>query len=162
MAKTKQTTYLRTDSGEVFSTTMPQYHKDCEVLGRTEGAELYRAQEIAGLKKWIKPGTVIYTKCESVSASGMSRRINVYAVRPATKGQPARIAHITNAVANVTGDTVSKDGGIVKTGCGMDMGFSIVYDFGRGLWPKGTPKPHGSRNGVPDKDGGYALKHEWL
>jgi len=23
-------------------------------------------------------------------------------------------------------------------------------------------KPHGSRNGVPDSTGGYALKHEWL
>lgn len=161
MAKTT-TTYMRTARGDVFSTTMPEYHKDCEVLPRAKGAELYRLQEIAGLKKWIKPGTTIYTKLESVSASGMSRRIRVYAVRPASKGQPASIANITHAVANVTGDRISEDGEIVATGCGMDMGFAIVYAFGRGMWPKGTPKPHGTRNGAPDKDGGYALKHCWL
>ena len=144
MAK-KTTTYMRTANGDVFRTTMPEYHKDCERMTRAEGAELYRAQEIADLKKWIKPGTTIYTKLESVSASGMSRRISVYAVRPASQGQPASIANITHAVSIVTGDTVSDKGGIVKTGCGMDMGFSIVYAFGRGLWPKGTPKPHGTR-----------------
>lgn len=161
MAKTS-TYYMRTQRGDVFSTTRPEYHKECEVLPRAKGAELYRAQEIAGLKKWIKPGTMIYTKLESVSASGMSRRISVYAVRPACKGQPASIANITHAVTNVIGYTVSDKGGIVATGCGMDMGFHIVYSFGRGLWPKGTPKPHGTRNGTPDNDGGYALKHSWL
>ena len=160
MAKT--TVYMQTPRGDVFSTTFPEYHKDCKVLPRNEGAELYRVQEIAGLKKWIKPGTTIYTKLESVSASGMSRRISVYAVRPAKKGEAAQIANITSAVANVTGDTVSDKGGIVANGCGMDMGFTIVYALGRGMWPKGTPKPHGTRNGAPDKEGGYALKHSWL
>ena len=161
MAK-KTTTYMRTANGDVFSTTMPEYHKDCERMARAEGAELYRLQEITGLKKWIKPGTTIYTKLESVSASGMSRRISVYAVRPASKGLPASIANITHAVAEVIGYTVSDKGGIVASGCGMDMGFAIVYALGRGMWPKGTPKPHGARNGAPDKDGGYALKHSWL
>lgn len=161
MAKTN-TSYMRTANGDVFLTTMPHLHKECEELPRAKGAELYRLQEIAGLKKWIKPGTTIYTKLESVSTSGMSRRISVYAIRPAAKGQPAYISNITHAVATVTGNTVSDKGGIVVTGCGMDMGFDIVYRFGRGLWPKGTTKPHGTRNGAPDNDGGYALKHSWL
>ena len=154
--------YMQTAAGDVFRTSFPEYHKDCTQLPKAKGAELYRSQEIARLKKWIKPGTVIYTKLESVSASGMSRRISVYAVHPAKKGEAARIANITHAVANVTGDRVSDKGGIIATGCGMDMGSAIVYAFGRGMWPKGTPKPHGSRNGAPDRDGGYALKHEWL
>ena len=158
----KATVYMQTERGDVFSTTFPEYHKDCKVLPRVQGAELYRAQEIANLKKWIKPGTTIYTKLETVSASGMSRRISVYIVAPKTKHEPARIVNITGMTAHATGDTVSDKGGIMKTGCGMDMGFSIVYDLGRALWPKGTPKPHGSRNGAPDKDGGYALKHSWL
>ena len=76
----KKTVYMQTERGDVFSTTSPEYHKDCRVLPRNEGAELYREQEIANLKKWIKPGTTIYTKLETVSASGMSRRISVYAV----------------------------------------------------------------------------------
>ena len=154
--------YMQTASGDVFRTTRPEYHKDCTELAASKGAELYRSQEIAQLKKWVKPGTVIYTKLDSVSSSGMSRRISVYAVMPAKKGQPARIANITGAVANVTGDRVSDKGGIVATGCGMDMGFAIVYALGHGLWPKGTKKPHGDRNGAPDTSGAYALKHEWL
>ena len=158
----KKTTYLRTKNGDIFSTTMPEYHKDCEVLIRTEGAELYRAQTIAGLKKTIKPGTLIYTKLESVSASGMSRRISVYVVFPATKTEPARIGNITHDVATITGFRLAEKGGIVAGGCGMDMGFHIVYALGRGLWPNGTPRAHGARNGAPDRCGGYALKHSWL
>lgn len=154
--------YLRTASGDVFRSASPEYHADCEVLPHAKGAELYRAQEIAALKNWIKPGTRIYTKVESVSSSGMSRRISVYAVRPAKEGEPARIANISGAVANTTGCALSEKGGIFMRGCGMDMGFSIVYALGVALWPKGTTKPHGSRKGEPDKDGGYALKHSWL
>ena len=30
------------------------------------------------------------------------------------------------------------------------------------LWPKGTPRPHGTTQGKPDHRGGYALKQEWL
>ena len=154
--------YMQVATGEVFRTTRPEYHKDCTELPKAKGAELYRVQEIASLKKWIKPGTVIYTKLESVSDSGMSRCISVYAVRPAKEGEAARISNITHAVSSVTGYQVSDKGGLVAPGRGMDMGFAIVYAFGRGMWPKGTPKPHGTRNGLPDKEGGYALKHEWL
>jgi len=50
----------------------------------------------------------------------------------------------------------------VVGGCGMDMGFAVVYDLGLSLWPAGTPAPHGTRNGEPDSNGGYALKHSWL
>jgi hypothetical protein len=42
------------------------------------------------------------------------------------------------------------------------MGFAAVYNLGYALWPNGTPEPHGTRNGVPDRDGGYALKQCWL
>lgn len=55
-----------------------------------------------------------------------------------------------------------KTGGVRVGGCGMDMGFHLVYQLGSVLWPKGTKKPHGKRNGEPDYSGGYALKHEWL
>jgi hypothetical protein len=52
--------------------------------------------------------------------------------------------------------------GIVVGGCGMDMGFHLVYNLGATLWPKGTEKPHGTRNGEPDTSGGYALKSRWI
>lgn len=158
----KKPVYMQTERGDVFRTTFPEYHKECKVIPSKEGAELYRAQEIASLKKWLKPGTTIYTKVENVSASGMSRRISVYVVAPKTKQAPASILNITSMAANATGYALSDKGGINMGGCGMDMGFAIVYALGRAIWPKGTPKPHGTRNGEPDKDGGYALKHCWL
>lgn len=52
--------------------------------------------------------------------------------------------------------------GIKAGGYGMDMGFNLVYNLGATIWPKGTKKPHGRRNGEPDSAGGYALKHSWL
>lgn len=64
--------------------------------------------------------------------------------------------------ARALGYRIGKHGGIVVGGCGMDMGFHLVYNLGRTLWPTGTDNPHGRRNGHPDSDGGYALKHGWL
>jgi hypothetical protein len=52
--------------------------------------------------------------------------------------------------------------GITIGGCGMDMGFELVYQLGYALWPNGTPAPHGTRNGEPDTNGGYALRQRWL
>lgn len=65
--------------------------------------------------------------------------------------------------AKAMGDTFDSDRqGIKANGCGMDMGFALVYNLGRTLWPNGTGVPHGSRNGESATDGGYALKHSWL
>lgn len=148
--------YMRTQNGDVFSTNRPEYHKDCEQLPKAEGERIYKAQVMVSLKKIIKPGSKVYTKLESVSSSGMSRRISVFVVN---KGE---IADITYSVAVVTGRKLSDKAGIVCNGCGMDMGFDLVYSLGWALWPNGTRKPHSMRNGQPDKHGGYALKHSWL
>lgn len=75
----------------------------------------------------------------------------------------AAIRNIGYLAARAMGDTWDSDRqGIKVGGCGMDMGFHLVYSLGSTLWPKGTPKPHGTRNGEPDRAGGYALKKEWL
>ena len=42
------------------------------------------------------------------------------------------------------------------------LGYHVVYNLGYTLWPKGTSKPHGTRNGEPDSDGGYALRQYWV
>jgi hypothetical protein len=49
-----------------------------------------------------------------------------------------------------------QDVGITVGGGGMDMGFHLVYNLGRVLWPFGF-KRAGKRC-----DGGYALRQEWL
>jgi len=158
----RNTVYLRSASGEVFSTEFPEYHKDCERLTRAEGERLYREQSRATLRKMLKPGQTVYCMLRHVSSSGMSRRISLYIVTPAKKGQPAGLRNIDGLTATVTGHTLADKGGISMGGCGMDMGFALVYALGRAVWPKGTPKPHGRRNGEPDSEGGYALKSEWL
>jgi hypothetical protein len=74
-----------------------------------------------------------------------------------------RIRRINHLVAKAIGYRRNlNDGSIVVTGCGMDAGFEVVYALGCAMWPKGTPEPHGKRNGEPDSEGGYALKQEWL
>jgi hypothetical protein len=42
------------------------------------------------------------------------------------------------------------------------MSSLVTRNLGATLWPDGTPEPHGTHNGQPDRAGGYALKHQWL
>ena len=150
-------TYMRAPSGEVFQTSNPEYHKECENLGNgTKGFAARQEYARKCLREFIKPGTTVYCNLLSVSRTGMGRRISFYVVH---KG---RIRTIDNLMSDACGIQHHKDGGLYFGGCGMDMGFSGVYSLGRALWPNGTRKPHGMRNGEPDKDGGYALKYEWL
>lgn len=148
--------YMQAPGGEVFRTSYPEYHKECKTLTRAEGEKIYRAQVLAEAKRKIKPGQKIYCTLRSVSASGMSRRISLHTIH---KGE---LIPLDYTASILTGRTLSDKGGIVCNGCGMDMGFDLVYSLGYSIWPKGTPKAHGTRNGQPDKDGGYALKHIWI
>lgn len=109
------------------------------------------------LHELLKPGDTVYTVLKHVSASGMSRSIQLKTV------VDGDIVDITYHAARAMGDKIDqKHGGIKIGGCGMDMGFALVYALGRALWPNGTPEPHGTRNGEPDSAGGYALKQRWL
>jgi len=107
------------------------------------------------LLEFIQPGTKVYTVCDSVAKSGMSRKIRCFVVRD------NQISDITYSVSVVTGIKIN-GGALSVPGCGMDMGFHVVYTLGACLWPSGTDKPHGERNGEDDSTGGYALKQSWL
>lgn len=121
-----------------------------------------RAEAIAQLKKWLKPGDTVYTILRHVSRSGMRRVIGVVILKYDRKQRRIVDLHPNYSVSKVLGLRRGDSDGVVIDGCGMDMGFALVYDLGRALWPDGTPKPHGTRNGEPDRDGGYALQHRWL
>lgn len=152
MANTQ--TWMEQD-GVIFHTSYPQYHSSAKKLTQKEGKRLYREQNIRNLLDMLKPGQTVYTAIESVSRSGMSRVIKVYIV------QGDAVRNISGYVANALEWPGSQDG-VKVGGCGMDMGFHLVYSLGYVLWPNGTDKPHGTRNGVPDSNGGYALKQEWM
>lgn len=115
----------------------------------------------------VKPGDTIYTILRHVSRSGMQRRISLV-VAGLPGEHPSQIDHL---MPHIAGYRVHPDGGIVAPGAGMDMGYALVYDLARRLWPdgfgcigEGCPSNDHS-NGDRDywhTDGGYALKHRWL
>jgi hypothetical protein len=122
-------------------------------------------ESIKELRKLIKPGTTVYTVLRHVSSSGMSRSIDLFVIK---QNKPVRI---TWSASKGMGYQIDRNNGGIKTsGGGMDMGFNLVYNLGRTLFPKGfIPARAGQRygrNGTPDdqrdNDGGYALNHSWL
>ena len=125
-------------------------------MGNKMQAAQDKSEAIEKLSAMLKPNDTVYTVLRHVSASGMQRRIDCYIMRD---NQPRYISYY---VAKATGRKLSDKGGIVCNGCGMDMGFDLVYSLGYYVWPNGTPEAHGNRNGAPDYDGGYALRHEWI
>jgi hypothetical protein len=149
-------TFYRYADGTVTRTDGTWHPQDADKMPRAEGEAAYRAQARAHLLTMLKPGQTVYTVLQHVSSSGMSRRISLCIA------QEGEVVTLDAWAAAAMGDTVHEKGGIVASGCGMDMGFHLVYRLGRALWPDGTPNPHGTRNGEPDSDGGYALRHRWL
>jgi len=113
-----------------------------------------RTEALARLHEILKPGDTVHTILRHVSRSGMMREISV--IGPNNEDITWHVMHVGGYRRS------DKTGGLRVSGCGMDMGFHVVYNLGCAMWPDGTPDPHGTRNGDPDSDGGYALKHRWL
>jgi hypothetical protein len=120
-------------------------------------AEL-RTKAFNTLHAILKPGDTVMCVLRSTSRSGMMRHISFFA--------GPDMADITTYIARLLDGKIDRDtgfqDGMKVAGCGMDMGFHIVYNLGHAMWPNGTPEPHGTRNGDLDVFGGYALKSRWL
>ncbi len=88
-----------------------------------------QTQEALGqLQRNIQPGQTLRTIVTHVSRSGMSRSIRVL----------DGFNDISWLVARVLDESMDdRNGGIRVSGCGMDMGFDIVYRLGYRLWPNG-------------------------
>ena len=138
------------------------------------------AEAIGRLLSELTPGRTVYTKITHVSRSGMSRSIECYLAQGRDN-----LTDITWLVARATNSRVDNThGGIVMGGCGMDMGFALVYGLGRTLYPDGVPCT-GSRGrdteaprcksndhvndatvpysrDVTHREGGYALNQVWM
>ena len=115
----------------------------------------------ASLRELLRPGDTVNTILRHVSRSGMMRHISLVI----KSGDDIRditwlAAHAMDMRLNGKGQWAIKIGG-----CGMDMGFAIVYDLGRTLFRDGFKVEGRGRNGDEsgwDNDGGYALKQGWL
>jgi len=90
------------------------------------------------LKEILRPGDSISVHLNSVSSSGMTRHLTFLIARIDGNGIPF-IWNITRLVAKATGLRYNdKKEDLVVGGCGMDMGFAVVYDLGRDV-PRRSP-----------------------
>lgn len=129
------------------------------------------------LLRVLKPGDTVFTVLRNVSRSGMSRNIDLYLL-----GQDEKL-YLTYSVAALLGYSRAKDGSIKVSGCGMDMGFHVVYSLSRVLFLEYTcpgdkcksgdhvnsrqdenanklsPFPHDGKMLHHD---GYAISQDWI
>lgn len=147
----------------------------CAVCGATpKRKEVEEAEAIADLRELLKPGDVVYTTVKNVSRSGMSRSIDVHLIR---ENEPRWIARVVARALGLPFD--DKREAVKVGGCGMDMGFHLVYSLSRRLFPNGftcSGKSCPSNDHFNDRtckretfvgkqhtgDGGYALNQRWL
>ena len=130
------------------------------------------------LHTFLDDNPLVYTVLKHVSSSGMTRHISCYCTAINEGTGRSNIVDITFYVARLLGYRRNyKDGGLVVGGCGMDMGFHVVYSLSSLLFREGF-KCFGKDCGANDhnndhkcdrvkgkhhhRDGGYALRHEWL
>lgn len=131
------------------------------------------------LRELLPPGSTCKTVLRHVSRSGMTR-----AISPVVGDED-----VTYLVLRAMPDHRFNrtHGGITMGGCGMDMGFALVYSLSHALYPDGfectgereyrdgpaggriSPCPsndhsNGDRDYTPHhhESGGYAIRHAWL
>lgn len=131
-----------------------------------------KQEALSELHELIKPGDIVYTILRHVSSSGMTRHISLILIGEDKK--PLMIDYLIVKALGYKRVPMNRGEGVIVTGCGMDMGFSVVYNLSSVLYPKGFEciSPHGARCGANDhvngvdtthhKEGGYALEQRWM
>ncbi len=135
----------------------------------TNAQKAERDEAIEFLRARIVPGDRLYTTMTHVSSSGMSRSIKVILIRD---NDSMDISGFAGRALGWRCD--DRRGGVKVSGCGMDMGFHIVYSLSSVLFPnghtctgKGCPSNdhnNGDRNyrRHNHQSGGYAIRHSWM
>ena len=98
------------------------------------------------LTHYVKPGAKVYTIMRHVSSNGMSRNISLVIANG------DEVIDITYYAAQALGDKLIESKGhraIRVNGCGMDMGFHLVYNLSSVLY-------------AGQDRAGYVLKQAWL
>ena len=141
----------------------------------TKAQKAERSEAVARLREWLRPGDTVHTILRHVSRSGMQREVGVVILdaRDVAGKEPTEI-HPNWLVSKALGERQGKRDGIIMGGCGMDMGFALVYSLARTMFPDGfecigdrcpsNDHSNGDRNRSPHHhaDGGYALRQRWL
>lgn len=118
-----------------------------KTLSKRAQAQLDRDYAIERLlTHYLKPGTKVYTILRHVSSSGMSRNISLVIANG------DEVIDITYYASHALGDKLIESKGhraIRQNGCGMDMGFNLVYNLSSVLF-------------AGQERAGYVLKQAWI
>ena len=91
------------------------------------------------IKEHIKKGDTLFTLVNHVSKSGMTRNIKVLDIKNESP------SYWNYYISKILGYTLKDDGTLKVQGCGMDMGFHVVYSLSYALF-----------------NDGYAIKQRWI
>jgi hypothetical protein len=132
------------------------------IIETAKTSEKERAK--AELKKlFAGSGYQAYTMLRHVSSSGMFRRISVYVIED---NQPLCIDYLIGKLGNYKRDKENE--GLRVSGCGMDMGFAVVYDTSGEVFDdeeevkRIAMKLGRTRNGEPETSGSYLVRQKWM
>jgi hypothetical protein len=119
-------------------------------ITRKQLAQVEQVESIERLRQLFAgdKNPTLHTILRHVSASGMTRDISLVYVKD------GQLYNVTYSAALALGWPLSERSGyraIRVGGCGMDMGFHLVYTLSSVLFRNST-----------DSDAGYTLKQEWL
>jgi len=109
----------------------------------TKAEKAEQEYALAQLQGTLNKGERLYTILRHVSQSGMTRRISV--VRVTEDGCIESIDWLISRAGIFKRASANNGEGLKVTGCGMDMGFHVVYSLSSAVF-----------------NDGYALKQEWL
>src|SRR5688500_9376607 len=101
-----------------------------------------KTNALAMLRKFAPKGSTIYCVLRSVSKSGMSRRIDFFALQKADRksGRDYIYPQYLTGWMSAAGLGSLRDGkqGMRVDGCGMDMGFHVVNNLSYTLYGTNT------------------------
>jgi hypothetical protein len=122
------------------ATTKPETKK--------QAAEREKQEACDRLREIVKPGQTVYCILRHRSASGMFRRVSLYAM------QGGEMRWLDGYAARALGLSLKRDvDGLPAPGCGLDVGHELVYNLSMALFCPPGKYTH---------DGAYSLKHRWL
>jgi hypothetical protein len=140
------TYYLSTSDNRAYDFNHQPSGNDWQQISQAKGKALEKQQAIDSLKNIFNlmppEKRVIYCVLRSVSKSGMSRVIDFYTI------ENDKPQYLSGLIRMALGYRMAKNGGLVVGGCGMDMGFHVVYTVASVIYG-------GDR-------GGYEIKSEWI
>lgn len=177
--------YVELPSGTILETDRLDLWPEATRLTVKDGRVRLRAESMRRVRKAVSRKREVLTKVTHVARSGMSRSIECYVING------GELLNISGDVARIVGDPLDpKNGGVKVSGCGMDMGFHLVYTLSRYLFTTGYGLPMTLRGGTKtprtaeeaaylykrgyrargrngetsgwETDGGYALRHRWI